>query len=240
MSAPFLDREVHAQRTNLKNKSVSYYNKGEDVAIELDLLIRGRTKGRASLDDVLRRMYDEFYLKSPKATYYLSGRGFTAEDFQRVTSEVAGQDMSEFFQRYVRGVESPPYQEAFGFLGLRLVRYVDSEPFSAGITLDDDSPDRVKIKSVRNNSPAETAGLQQDDEILSLGDKTVSFAKWLRMLNQHKKGDRIPVKVRRDRKTIETTITLGDADRYDYRIEEIKDATPEMRVLRAAWLGNRE
>ena len=32
MSAPFLDREVHAQRTNLKNTSVSYYNKGEGLA----------------------------------------------------------------------------------------------------------------------------------------------------------------------------------------------------------------
>ncbi len=32
----------------------------------LDLIIRGKTNGRASLDDVMRRMYEEFYLKSPQ------------------------------------------------------------------------------------------------------------------------------------------------------------------------------
>lgn len=236
MSAPFMDGGAHAQRTNLANTSVSYYNKGEVVGIALDLLIRGRTKGRASLDDVMRRMYDEIYLKSPMATYYLRGRGYTGEDFQRVTSEVTGVDMSDFFKRHVRGVEPPPYDEAFGYVGLRLVRFVSPVPFSAGIAIEGDSPNGVTIRSVRNNSAAEMAGLQQDDVILSLGGKTVTFTTWLTMLNKHKKRDKIPVTVRRDRKTIETTITLGEPDRHNYRIEEAKDATPEMRDLRMAWL----
>ena len=34
----------------------------------------------------MRRMYDEFYLKSPNATYYLRGRGYATEDFERVAS----------------------------------------------------------------------------------------------------------------------------------------------------------
>src|SRR5947209_20478514 len=62
LSAPFLDDAVHAQQTNLENTSVSYYPKGEIIGFVLDLLIRGKTKGRASLDDVMRKMYDEFYL----------------------------------------------------------------------------------------------------------------------------------------------------------------------------------
>ena len=156
LSASFMDGGSHTQKTNLENTSVSYYNKGETLAIVLDLLLRGRTKGRASLDDVMRRMYDEFYVKSPQATYYLKGRGYTGADFERVTTEVAGKDMSDFFRRYVRGVEPPPYDEAFGYVGLRLVR----ESTSLGNTLD------------RNN----------------------------------------------------------------YRIEERKDATPEMLALRVAWM----
>ena len=236
LSATFLDGGVHAQKTNLANTSVSYYNKGETLAIVLDLLLRGRTKGRASLDEVMRRMYDEFYLKSPKARYYLKGRGYTGEDFQRVTSEVAGKDMSDFFKRYVRGVEPPPYDEAFGYVGLRLVREAAREPYSAGISLDGDSPPFVKIHAVRNNSPAESAGLQADDLILTLGGKSVTSETFPALLNQYRRGDRVPVTVRRDRKTIETTITLAEPDRYNYHIEERKDATPEMLALRAAWL----
>jgi predicted metalloprotease with PDZ domain len=120
--APFLDRGSSDQRTNLANTSVSYYPKGETLGLVLDLLIRGRSHGRASLDDVMRRAYEEFYLKSPKDSYYLRGRAYTLEDFQRVASETAGFDLSDFFRRHVYGVEPPPYDEALSYVGLRLVR----------------------------------------------------------------------------------------------------------------------
>src|SRR5206468_13097340 len=112
LSAPFIDDAPHAQQTNLANSSISYYPKGEILGVVLDLLIRGKTNGKASLDQVMRRMYEEFYLKSPNATYYLRGRGYKNEDFEHMVSEVAGADMSDFFKRYVRGIESPPYEEA--------------------------------------------------------------------------------------------------------------------------------
>ena len=35
----------------------------------------------------MRRMYQEFYLKSPTASYYLRG-GYRTEDFQRVASKL--------------------------------------------------------------------------------------------------------------------------------------------------------
>ena len=120
--ASFIDRTPHYQRVNLAETTVSYYAKGEVIGIVLDLLIRGKTSGRASLDDVMRRMYEEFYLRSPQATYYLRGRGYTGADFERVVSQVAGADMSEFFARHVRGTETLPYDEAFAHVGLRLVR----------------------------------------------------------------------------------------------------------------------
>ena len=122
MAAVFMDAALHRQRTNLSNTSVSYYPKGELVGLVLDLWIRGKTKGQRSLDDVMRRMYDEFYVKSPNATYYLKGRGYTGDDFARMASAVAGSDMSDFFARYVRGAEVLPYDEAFAYAGLRLVK----------------------------------------------------------------------------------------------------------------------
>ncbi len=121
LSAPFLDRAVHAQRTNLANTSISYYAKGEVLGLVLDLLIRGKTGGRASLDDVMRRMYDRFYVNGQKTTYYLRGHGYTGEDFERAASEVAGVDLHDFFERYVRRTETPPYDEALASVGLRLV-----------------------------------------------------------------------------------------------------------------------
>jgi predicted metalloprotease with PDZ domain len=120
--APFLDRGSSDQRTNLDNTSISYYPKGETLGLVLDLLIRGRSHGRASLDDVMRRAYEEFYLKSPNDSYYLKGRAYTVEDFQRVASEVAGSDLSDFFRLHAYGVAPPPYEEALSYVGLRLTR----------------------------------------------------------------------------------------------------------------------
>lgn len=234
--APFLDDAPHVQQTNLANTSISYYPKGELIGLVLDLLIRGKTNGKASLDDVMRRMYDEFYLKSPNATYYLRGRGYTTEDFQRVASEVSGSDLNDFFQRYVRGVEVLPYDEALAYVGMHLVREQARQPFNAGIGVDWEKTGTVTIGSVRNDSPAEDAGLQEGDEIVSLGRKNVSHENWLVSLARYKQGDRVPVTVKRDRRTIQTTILLREPERFDYRIEERKDATAKQKALRQAWL----
>ena len=234
--APFLDDAPHAQKTNLANTAISYYPKGELIGFVLDLLIRGKSDGKASLDDVMRRMYDEFYLKSPNATYYLRGRGYSNEDFQRVASEVAGFDLDNFFQRYVRGVEMLPYDEALGYVGMQLVREQARESFNAGITVDWEETDSLIVDSVRNDSPAEDAGLQAGDQIVSLGRKNISRENWLVALSRYKQGDRIPVTVKRDRRTIQTTIVLREPERFEYKIEERKDVTPKQKALRQAWL----
>jgi predicted metalloprotease with PDZ domain len=233
ISAAFLDGEDHEQRTNLGNTAISYYPKGATLGLVLDLLIRRKTNGRASLDEVLRRMYEEFYLKSPKATYYLRGRGYTSEDFERVASEVAETDLSDFFRRYVRGVEVPPYEEALAGVGLQLTRAPARLPYTAGISLNGSS---MQIMGVRNGSAAEDAGLKQGDVLLSIGNKKVTGETWLETLNSYKPNQPVPLTIRRDRRTINANVTLGQPDHYDYRVEERPDASPETRALRAAWM----
>jgi predicted metalloprotease with PDZ domain len=236
LSAPFLDDAPHGQQTNLDNTSISYYPKGELIGLVLDLLIRGKTNGKASLDDVMRRMYDEFYIKSPNATYYLRGRGYAIEDFQHIAAEVGGFDLSGFFKNYVRDVEMLPYNEAFGYMGLSLIREQARQPFNAGIGVDWRSKDTLTIDVVRPGSPAEDAGLQKGDEIISIGKKSIAPENFLLALARYKQGDRVAVTVKRDRKTIQTTLALGAPERFEYRIEERKDATPQQKALRLAWL----
>jgi predicted metalloprotease with PDZ domain len=236
LTAPFQDNAVHAQKVNLGNTSVSYYPKGEVVGLVLDLLIRGKTGGRASLDEVMRQMYREFYLNSPNASYYLRGRGYETKDFERVATQVAGTDLDQFFQRYAHSIEPPPYDEAFAQVGLKLSREPAREGHTAGIALDFADTQSARIGNVRNDSPAENAGLRQGDVLLKIGSTGVTRETWLAALNRYKANERVPVTVRRDRKSINTTLTLGRPEHYDYRIEELKDASPEARALRTAWL----
>ncbi|HVF51797.1 MAG TPA: PDZ domain-containing protein [Pyrinomonadaceae bacterium] len=231
--APFIDGPAHKQRVNLQNTAISYYPKGEALALTLDLLIRGKTRGRASLDEVMRRMYEEFYLRSAKDSYYLRGRAYTNEDFFRVVSQVAGEEMSEFFRRYVRGTETPPYEEALAHVGLRLVRGVNErEPFNAGLRTDDGV-----VNVVRPDSAAARAGLRQGDVLVSIGNANVTGETWRDTLNTFKQGARVPFKVRRASQTVNADIILDAPDNFTYRVEEIKDAPKEARALRAAWLA---
>lgn len=236
MAAPFIDSALHRQRTNLDNTSLSYYLKGELIALNLDLLIRGWTNGRRSLDDVMRRAYDEFYVKSSNASYYLKGRGYSIEDFARVVSEVAGRDMTEWFAQYVRGVDPLPYDAALAAVGLRLVKSPAAQPYTAGIVIDRDERQSLRLGALRTDSAAERGGLQQGDVLVSIGGTNVSRDNWSSVLNRYKQGDRVPVTVRRFRRTMDLSIELGEPDLYDYRIEETTNASPQAKQLRAAWL----
>jgi predicted metalloprotease with PDZ domain len=236
LSAPFIDDAPHAQVVNLENTAISYYPKGELIGMVMDLLIRGRTKGKSSLDAVMRRMYDEFYLNSPNSSYDLRGRGYQTEDLERVVVDIAGAEFHDFFKRHVRSVEVLPYDEAFGYAGLRLVKTAAKESYDAGLSLEFEG-DVAMIDNVRNYSPSETAGLQKGDEIVSLAGRKVTKDSWLKTLARYKKGDHVAVVVKRDRRTIKGEMILGEAERFEYRIEERSDATPQQREIRTAWLS---
>lgn len=237
MAAPFIDAALHRQRTNLPNTSLSYYLKGELVALNLDLLIRGRTRGQRSLDDVMRLAYDRFYVKSPNATYYLKGRGYTIEEFADVVSEVAGTDMNDFFAKHIRGTDVLPYGEALAAAGLRLVKSPAYQPYSGGIVIDPQDRQALRLGALRTGSPAERAGLQQGDTLVSIGGIPVARENWNSVLNRFKQGDRVPITIQRFRQTLELTMELDAPEVYVYRIEEDPNASAESRAVRAAWLN---
>jgi predicted metalloprotease with PDZ domain len=238
LSAPFIDDAPHAQQTNLANTSISYYPKGEVLGLVLDLLIRGKTHGKASLDDVMRRMFEEFYLKSANASYYLRGRGYRNEDFEQMVSSVAGADMSDFFKRYVRGVEVPPYDEAFGQVGLRLLRQ-PRQSVSIGITGDENETTNFKLSEVKPNSPAADAGLETGDVIVLFGGTKLTPANFFKTIGRYKPGDKVGLSVQRGRRMIPMTLVLGEPTTMVYRIEEDLSAPAEAKKLRVAWLQNR-
>jgi predicted metalloprotease with PDZ domain len=75
------------------------YDGGWAAAFCLDIIIRDETKGKRSLDDMMRLMYERFGLASKKFRY---------EDLVAAASEIARRDMSDFFRKFVEGKEQLP------------------------------------------------------------------------------------------------------------------------------------
>ena len=99
---------------NTPNSAISYYTKGAVVAFLLDARIRQATGGRdvqKSLDDVLRLAWRRF----------AGERGFDAQEFEALASEVAGEDLTAFFDRALRSTEELDFSPALQWYGLRFV-----------------------------------------------------------------------------------------------------------------------
>jgi len=235
LAAAFLDAAVYRQQNNFLNTTVSYYTKGELIGLVLDLQIRERSGGARSLDDVFKQMYDEFYVKAPNATYYLKGRGYTQEDFVRVLSKVAGTDMSDFYNRYIRGVETLPYDDAFAGAGLRLVHtpYGNS---SSGITIDGNDRQNLRLGALQAGSAAQAAGLQEGDILVSIGGMRATRDNWSALLSRYKPGENALLQIQRFRRPLDVTLELSNPDLVSYRLDEIPGASAAARKLRNSWL----
>lgn len=97
---------------NVPDRSISYYNKGQILGVLLDLAVRDATENRKSLDDVLRRLNDE-YARAGK--FYNDSEGIRA-----AVEQVSGKSFEDFFGRYVSGAGEIPYDDFLSIAGLEL------------------------------------------------------------------------------------------------------------------------
>lgn len=125
MHAPFFDGGAQPMAVDAPSNFISYYTKGEGLALLLDIEIRSRTNGGRSLDDALRSLKKRSW-DAPKASYYLQGRGYTELDVERAVSDAAGVDMHDWFTRFVGGTEELPFAESLAKIGLSLTASGDS------------------------------------------------------------------------------------------------------------------
>jgi predicted metalloprotease with PDZ domain len=97
---------------NSPNATVSYYLKGAVVAMLLDLELRRRSGGARSLDDVMRLLWERF--GAPDV-------GYPEGEAERIAAEVAGADLSAFFDAALRGRGELEYGPLLAAVGLELV-----------------------------------------------------------------------------------------------------------------------
>jgi predicted metalloprotease with PDZ domain len=108
--------------------------------------------------------------------------------------------------------------------------------YDAGISLERENQQSLTVENIRPESPAENAGLEPGDTIVSIGGTTVTRETWTRALSRYREGERVTLVIRRARGPLQISLKIGPPEHGEFVIEEMKNASPEARALRAAWL----
>lgn len=205
---------------------VSYYFQGQVLGALLDLALLHDTRGERGLDDVMRALYRNFYLR---------GNGFAPDDVVRTVNAVSGRDYGDFFRRYVTGVEMPPVDRVLGYAGIRMTRQQRILGF-LGVT-HSDVPHGRRLDAVTVGGPAYIAGLRVGDVVIASDGVP---AKQVRMpynccITVNKGTERAVLTVLRDGSQFSATVILQIGPTAD-AMEFDPDATPEQLLIRRAWL----
>ena len=154
----------------------------------IDLFIIEHSEGRHTLNDVMKRLYDE-YLTT----------GYTEDDFQQLCVEYGEQKVSEVFINHIYGIEdyTNSLKSALKVVGFDLVKVnnPNQPPIKFGFISIVDNSKHI-IKKVQNNSPADTNGIAVDDEVMSINGIETKGKKMIDLLSNT--TGTVSIKVRND------------------------------------------
>lgn len=218
---------------NSANSTISYYSKGSLIALILDLEIIKSTQGRAGLDEVMKAMYDEYYVKQK--------RGYTDKEFKDMAEKIAGHSLDNIYNDYINDVKTIDYSRYFEYAGLKITNANarSNEPYLGVTTSLRDG--KIIITQVARGSGAWNDGLNVNDEILSVDDykvkKTTSGSnELLAYITDKRVGDKVNVSVIRDgiEKTMEVSLLRSPALRYV--ISTVEKPSDAQLAVRKRWL----
>ena len=214
----------------IPHRKVSIYIKGGVCALILDLLLRKDTNGRASLDDVMIELYNNYGKKQ---------RGITQQDYKKIIEKIAGRSYDDYFNQYIDGTVplEDPLNHALELIGCKMVKK-ERETFHEsrlGMIMNGN-----KINNIAPGSPAEESELSPGDEIISVdGIKVGQDGKNLNDILLYLKDlQRYPLKFLISRnheiKTKESTPS-NNIFYADYQIEKKTTARSEQKEQFRLW-----
>ena len=217
--------KLYRPDANSANSQMSYYLKGEMVTLLLDLLIIDRTDGIKSFDDVLVEMWDRFGK---------SEVGFTEIQLRNIIESIASLDLTEFYDRYIHGIEELPFNDYFAPFGVEL-KSIDSTIPYLGIAVKHEHGREV-IKSVASNSPAQLAGIDPGDELLAIDGFKVTADRLNDRLKQYQCGENISITIFHGDRLITVNVMLSACQPQQYQLQPLEQTTDRQRQQFKAWM----
>ncbi|QHL87722.1 M61 family peptidase [Nibribacter ruber] len=221
------DTWLDGYKPGAPDRKVSIYHKGCISALVLDIEIRKATNNAQSLDDVMRRMWQDFGQ---------TGIGYTEEDYQKLAEQVAGASLQTYFQEMVFG--TVPFEKwlapLLAYVGcqLQVLPSLLAHESRFGFRIVPGSQGVVSY--VAPSSPA--AGvLSVEDELIALNGRKLENQNLQSLLTLQDKTAEFTLF--RQRRLM--TVTLQPDGRVylpQYKVTKDPAATPEQKENFTAWL----
>jgi predicted metalloprotease with PDZ domain len=239
--AAFADAATSIDRNDSSRTFISYYDAGAAVALALDLSIRERTAGAASLDDFMRQLWQRFG-KSAEIRQGYVARPYTLADLRDVLADVSKDRAfaNEFFDKYVEGRDSADYASLLAPAGYSLHVRFPNRGWVGNFQTQNANGGVGVASLVPFGSPAYDTGLDLGDVITNIDGEPATQQSWA-AVSSRKPGESVGITIRRrDGKTASATLVIKpDPTVIVDDLAAAGSLTAEQKAFREAWVGTR-
>jgi predicted metalloprotease with PDZ domain len=219
---------------NTENSSVSYYRKGEIVCALLDIEIRARSLGRASLDDVLRLLWE---------SYGKVSKPVPEDDLLTIFEAATRVSLGDLFDAWIRTPGEIDYDKTLAHVGLRVDRERPETKergerksrATLGVRVRTEAGKAIVVTVARGGA-AQIAGIDAGDEIIAIGGKRVEAGSLETALGTREPFEEVDVAISRDGRIFALKARLEKARPEKIRLSTRTDASSSARALALAWL----
>lgn len=231
-NAVFVDAGVSVDKSNYVNMYSSYYPYGGAIALALDLELRSHFSN-LSLDNYMAAVWKKF--GKTEIPYNVDG-------LMEVLAQLTGSKTfaSGFFSRYINGHEPIDYGALLNKAGLQLKKANEGKAWVGNVQWREGNNALAIASNTVIGTPLYNAGLDVDDEIISLNGKPLRKKDDLmELLKSHKPGDKLDIEYNHRGNKTSTKIVLAENPAYTIVPFEKdgKKADAASIEFRKKWLG---
>lgn len=209
--------KFYKQDENAPNSVVSYYTKGSLIALCLDLIIRRQTANQHSLDEVMRRLWQQ---------HGQTNIGTEEEDFVAIINSICADQASEFLLAAIHGTDDLPLADLLQAVGVELTyRQATSATDLNGIKetadytpslgiLSQSAPLGIKVTHVLDDGAAQLGGLSAGDILLAIDQLKVSATSLNTVLEHIPRGTTVTATLFREDALLTLEIDIIEAEAY--------------------------
>lgn len=214
---------------NAPNASVSYYAKGSQLALALDLMLRDASDGRRSLDDVMRLLWRE---------HGVTGRGVPEHGVYEAVERIGGKRPANFLRKAVEGTEDPPLPGLLKRAAVSLTWYSDRKAPELGVRIANEGG-LARLTHVLDGSPARRAGLAAGDLLVSLDRQRLTHTNFEKRLAGFTPGEQVELLAFRQEMLMRFEVLLDRPPRRTAKLEPAHGADARSRRLFKGWLNQK-